>query len=48
MASQEYQKFVSINEQDRAIVANQMSQRHKNIIMIGAAQINNTINENTI
>jgi hypothetical protein len=47
VASQEYQKFVSMNEQDRTIVANQMSQRHKNMVMIGAAQINNTINENT-
>jgi hypothetical protein len=46
VASQEYHKFVSMNEQDRTNVASQMSQRHKNVVMIGAAQINNTINEN--
>jgi Electron transfer DM13 len=46
-ASQEYQKFVSMNEQDRINVVKQMNQRGKNMVMIGAAQINNTINENT-
>src|ERR671926_371622 len=47
-ASQEYQKFVSMNEQDRINAARQMNQRHKNVVMIGAAQINNTMNENVI
>jgi hypothetical protein len=45
-ASQEYQKFVSMNEQDRINAAKQMNQRLKNMVMIGAAQINNTMNEN--
>jgi len=47
-ASQEYQKFVSMNEQDRINAAKQMNQRLKNIVMIGAAQINNTMNENVV
>ena len=47
-ASQQYQKFVSMNEQDRINAAKQMSQREKNMVMIGAAQINNTINENAM
>jgi Electron transfer DM13 len=47
-ASQEYQKFVSMNEQDRINVAKQMNQRGKNMVMIGAAQINNTMNENIV
>jgi Electron transfer DM13 len=46
-ASQEYQKFISMNEQDRINVAKQMNQRQKNVVMIGAAaQVNNTMNEN--
>jgi hypothetical protein len=44
--SQEYQKFVSMNEQDRINAAKQMSQRQKNMVMIGAAELNTTINEN--
>jgi hypothetical protein len=47
-ASQEYQKFISTNEQDRTNAAKQMSQRQKNMVMIGAGQINNTINENAM
>ncbi|MFL6410115.1 MAG: DM13 domain-containing protein [Nitrososphaeraceae archaeon] len=47
-ASQEYQKFVSMNEQDRINAAKQMSQRQKNMVMIGAAQLNNTMNENVV
>jgi len=47
-ASQEYQKFVSMNEQDRINAAKQMNQRGKNMVMIGAAQINNTMNENVV
>ena len=47
-ASQEYQKFVSMNEQDRINAAKQMNQRQKNMVMIGAAQVNNTINENIV
>jgi hypothetical protein len=47
-ASQQYQKFTSMNEQDRMNVAKQMNQKEKNMVMIGAAQINNTINENAI
>ena len=47
VASQEYQKFISMNEQDRINVAKQMNQRQKNVVMIGAAaQVNNTMNEN--
>jgi Electron transfer DM13 len=45
-ASQQYQKFISMNEKDKMNVAKQMSQKEKNMVMIGAAQINNTINEN--
>jgi hypothetical protein len=44
-ASQEYQKFISMNEQDRINAVKQMSQRQKNMVMIGAAQLNNTMNE---
>jgi electron transfer DM13 len=47
-ASQEYQKFVSMNGQDRTNAAKQMNQREKNVVMIGAAQINNTMNENVV
>ena len=47
-ASQEYQKFVSMNEQDRINAAKQMNQRGKNMVMIGAAEINNTMNENVV
>ena len=47
-ASEEYQKFVSMNEQDRINAAKQMNQRGKNMVMIGAAQINNTMNENVL
>src|SRR5512133_313114 len=48
LASQEYQKFISMNEQDRMNAAKQMSQRQKNMVMIGVGQINNTINENAM
>ncbi len=47
-ALHDYQKFVSMNDQDRSNVAKQMSQREKNMVMIGAGQINNTINESAI
>jgi electron transfer DM13 len=47
-AIHDYQKFVSMNDQDRINAAKQMSQREKNMVMIGAGQINNTINENVI
>ena len=47
-ALHDYQKFVSMNDQDRGNAAKQMSQREKNMVMIGAGQINNTINESTI
>jgi hypothetical protein len=36
-----------MNEQDRMNAAKQMSQRQKNMVMIGAGQINNTINAMT-
>jgi Electron transfer DM13 len=47
-ASQEYQRFVSMNDQDRINAAKQMSQREKNMVMIEAARVNNTINENAV
>jgi Electron transfer DM13 len=47
-ASQDYQKFISMNEQDRINAAKQMSQRQKNMVMIGAAQLNNTVSENVV
>ena len=38
-----------MNEQDRMSVAKQMSQKEKNMVMIGAAQVNNnTLNENAL
>jgi hypothetical protein len=46
-ALEDYHKFVSMNDQDRSNAAKHMSQRDKNIVMIGASQINNTINEST-
>ena len=36
-ALQQYQKFTSMNEQDKMNVAKQMSQKEKNMVMIGAA-----------
>jgi hypothetical protein len=50
VTSQEYQKFVYMNEQvnTRINAAKQTNQRQKNTIIIGAAQINNTMNENVI
>jgi Electron transfer DM13 len=47
-ALHDYQKFVSMNDQDRSNAAKQMSQKEINMVMIGAGQINNTINESTI
>ena len=47
-ALQDYQKFVSMSDRDRSNAAKQMSQRDKNMVMIGASQINNTINESSI
>jgi hypothetical protein len=47
-ALQDYQKFVSMSDLDRSNAAKQMSQRDKNIVMIGASQINNAINESAI
>jgi uncharacterized protein with FMN-binding domain len=47
-ASHEYRKFISMNEQNRMNAAKQMNQRDKNMVTIGAGQINNTINQNTI
>jgi Electron transfer DM13 len=47
-ASQEYQKFISMNEKDRTNAAKQMNQREKNMVMIGAGQVNNTVNENAM
>ena len=47
-ASHEYQKFISMNEQNRMNTAKQMNQRDKNMVTIGAGQINNTINQNAI
>ena len=41
----DYQKFVSMSDLERGNAAKQMSQRDKNMVMIGASQINNTINE---
>jgi hypothetical protein len=47
-ALQDYQKFVSMSDLDRSNAAKQMSQRDKNMVMIGASRINNTINESAI
>src|SRR6266516_3898484 len=45
-ASLEYQKFISMNQQDIMNTAKQMNQNKKNMIIIGVAQVNNTVNEN--
>jgi hypothetical protein len=37
-----------MNEQNRMNAAKQMNQRDKNMVTIGAGQINNTINQNAI
>ncbi|MGC2427826.1 MAG: hypothetical protein WA421_12395 [Nitrososphaeraceae archaeon] len=37
-----------MNEQDRMNAAKHMNQTEKNMVMIGADQINNTINENAM
>ena len=37
-----------MNDQDRFNAAKQMSQREKNIVMIGAGQIDHTITENAL
>ena len=37
-----------MNEQDRRNAPKHMSQREKNMVMIGVGQINNTINENAM
>ena len=47
-ALHDYQKFVSMSDLERGNAAKQMSQRDKNMVMIGASQINNTINESSI
>ncbi|MFL6316274.1 MAG: DM13 domain-containing protein [Nitrososphaeraceae archaeon] len=48
VASQEYQKFISMNDRDRINAAKQMNQRQKNMVMIGAAEVNNTINDDDL
>lgn len=44
-ALHDYQKFVSMSDLERGNATKQMSQRDKNMVMIGASQINKTINE---
>ncbi len=46
MAMQEYQKFISISEEDRMHMTTQMSEKEKNMVMMGAAQVTRTIDEN--
>jgi len=46
MAMQEYQKFISISEEDRMHMTTQMSEKEKNMVMMGAAQVTRPIDEN--
>jgi hypothetical protein len=44
-AVQQYQKFISIDQQHRINAAKSMDEKQKNMIMRAAAQINSTVNE---
>jgi hypothetical protein len=44
-AVQQYQKFISIDQQHRINAAKSMDEKQKNMIMRAAAQINRTVNE---
>ncbi len=44
-AVQQYQKFISMDQQHRINVAKSMDEKQKNMIMRAAAQINSTVNE---
>jgi hypothetical protein len=39
MASQAYQKFISMSDQDRINAAKQMTVNDKNLVMVGAARV---------
>jgi len=45
MAMQEYQKFISMNEEDMMRIATQMSEDEKNMVMMGAAQVTRSVDE---
>ena len=44
-AVQQYQKFISMDQQHRINAAKSMDEKQKNMIMRAAAQINSTVNE---
>lgn len=46
MAKQEYEKFISMSEEDMMHMATQMSEHQKDMIMMGAAQVTRTVDEN--
>jgi len=46
MAMQEYQKFISMGEEERMHKAKQMSKEEKDMVMMAAAQVTRTVNEN--
>ncbi len=46
MAAQEYQKFSAMSEEDRMQMAAQMSEEKKNMVMMGAAQVTSSMDEN--
>ena len=46
IAMQEYQKFISMDEEERMHKAKQMSKEEKDMVMMAAAQVTRTVNEN--
>jgi len=45
IAMQEYQKFISMDEEERMHKAKQMSKEEKDMVMMAAAQVTRTVNE---
>jgi hypothetical protein len=45
MAMQEYQKFIAMNEEDRMHMATLMSEKEKDMVMMGAAQVTRDVDE---
>ncbi len=46
MTMKEYQKFIAMNDEDRMRMAAQMNEKEKNMVMMGAAQVTRTVDEN--
>jgi hypothetical protein len=45
MTMKEYQKFIAMSEEDRMRMAAQMSEKEKNMVTMGAAQVTRTVDE---